>query len=212
MSTEALAVYVSEKLSREGKELAAQLLRGFDDMTRKAARLGALLVEMSDEDRAIFIAGFPSHYQTTWRNLLRVGLGEWHPRLATASGRAAQLLRKLPYAEQETYVVELIPVVTGDDRRAVKHFDIENMPSELIPQVFAQGGGAARVRSLEEQRSWRKQQSRRKEEADGKKATTEVSRPNRWAIRHGRAFLAPALVERGITLEDVERLRADLKL
>lgn len=212
MSNEALASFLPDGLSKHGREIADQLLRGFEDMTRKAARLGTLLVEMSDEDRALFMASFPAHYRMIWQNLLKVGKGEMHPKLVTASGRTAQLLRKLPYREQELYVIELIPVVTGSDRRSVKYFDVENMPAEMIPQVFAQGGGAARVRSLDEQRSWRSQQQKRREAEESRAEHTEITRPHRWAIRNGRAYLAPGKVEAGLTLEDVEKLRADLKL
>lgn len=211
MSNE-LAAYVPDTLSRAGQEIAAQLLRGFEDMTRKAARLGALLLEMSDEDRALFVDGFPAHYRRIWGMLLRVGKGELHPKLVTASGRAAQYLRRLPYAEQELYVVELIPVVTGPDKRNVKYYDIEGMPPEYIAQVFAQGGGKARVRSIDEQKTWRIQDMKKRVLADEKRESTEINRPNKWAIRHGRAFLAPALVSRGLTVEDVEKLKSDLKL
>jgi hypothetical protein len=210
--SDALAAYVPDKLSKDGKEIAEQLLRGFEDITKKAARLGALLVSMSDEDRALFIAGFPAHYRRIWQSLLLVGKGEMHPRLVTATGRAAQVLKRLPYQEQEQYIVELIPVVVGDGPRAIRHYDIENLPPDLMPQVFAQGGGATRVRSVQEQRDWRAQTAKRREAEAAKKETTEINRPNRWAIRKGRAYLAPAKVNAGLTLEDVERLRADLKL
>lgn len=212
MRAEGLEAYIPDNLSRHGKEIAEQLLRGFEDISRKTARLGYLLVEMSDEDRALFIDAFPSHYRTTWLNLLRVGRGEMHPKLATAAGRTAQLLRKLPYAEQEQYVVELIPVVTGSDRRSVRYFDVENMPSDLLPQVFAQGGGRARVRSLDEQRTWRTQQEKASSAKAAKKESTEINRPGKWAIRNGRAHLAKALIDRGLTLEDVEKIKSDLKL
>lgn len=212
MSTESLAAYVPETLSKDGRAIAEQLLKGYEDLTRKAARLGSLLVSMGDEDRALFIDGFPAHYRRIWHDLLQVGKGMMHPRLVTASGRAAELLKKLPYKEQAQYVVELIPVVTGDGRRDVKYFDIEKLPPNLMAQVFAQGGGNARVRPPEDQRVWRARQAMRQAESELKKETTEINRPNRWAIRNGRAYLAKALVERGLTAADVDRLRADLKL
>jgi len=211
MSGEELDAYLPAKLSKEGKEIARQLLRGFDDITRKAARLGALLVSMSDEDRALFIGGFPAHYRRIWSNLLRVGRGEMHPRLATASGRAAQILQRLPYKEQEQYIVDLIPVVTGESPRSVKHFDIDGLPPELMTQVFAQGGGAARVRSVKEQRDWRARQVSRKESAEEKQEKKSGSSGGPWTIRNGRAFLSAAKAKTGLTAEDVERLRRELK-
>jgi hypothetical protein len=166
---------------------------------------------MSDEDRALFIGGFPAHYRRIWSNLLRVGRGEMHPRLATASGRAAQILQRLPYKEQEQYIVELIPVVTGESSRSVKHFDIDGLPPELMTQVFAQGGGAARVRSVKEQRDWRARQVSRKEPAEGKQAKKSGNTGAPWTIRNGRAFLSPAKIKAGLTAEDVERLRRELR-
>lgn len=210
--SDALSVYVPDKLSKDGREIAEQLLRGYEDLTRKAARLGALLVSMSDEDRTLFINGFPAHYRRIWQGLLQVGRGEMHPRLVTATGRAAQVLKRLPYAEQEQFIVELIPVVVGDGPRAIKHFDIENLPMDMMAQVFAQGGGATRVRTVQEQRTWRAHTAKRREAEEAKKETTEINRPGKWAIRKGRAYLAKAKVDAGLTLDDIERLRADLKL
>ncbi len=210
--TSELAQYLPDGLSKPGREIADQLLRGLDDITRKTARLGALLVEMSDEDRAIFMAGFPSQYREIWKNLHRVGLGEMHPRLVTASGRAAQALRKLPFAEQEQYLVELIPVVIGDGPRAVKHFDIENLPADLMSQVFAQGGSIARVRSVADQRTWRAQNAAKKDAAEAKRETTEINRPGKWAVRHGKVFIAVKWVQSGLTREMIENMLKDLKI
>jgi hypothetical protein len=212
MTESPLTNFISDRLSPEGRAAAEQLLRGLDDINRKTSRLATILAEMAEGDRKLFIDGFPVHYQQLWRNLLKVGQGEMHPKLVTASGRTAQVLRKLPYADQEHYIDNLIEVVIGDGPRAVKRFDIESMPAEFMPQVFAQGGSAARVRDIEEQRKWRRLQADKKAAQDAHTETTEINRPNRWAIRNGRAHLAPALVAKGLTIEDVEKLRADLKL
>lgn len=212
MSEHPLSSFVSDRLSAEGRSAAEQLLRGLDDINRKTVRLAAILAEMAEGDRKLFIDGFPAHYQGIWRNLLKVGQGEMHPKLVTASGRTAQMLRKLPYADQEHYIDNLIEVVIGDGPRAVKRFDVESMPSDLVSQVFAQGGSAARVRDVAEQRKWRAMQADRKAAQEVHTETTEINRPNRWAIRNGRAHLAQALVSRGLTIEDVEKIKADLKL
>ena len=212
MTEHPLSTFISDRLSSEGRAAAEQLLRGLDDINRKTARLATIIAEMAEGDRKLFIEGFPAHYQGLWRNLLKVGLGEMHPKLVTASGRTAQVLRKLPYSEQEHYIDNLIEVVIGDGPRAVKRFDVESMPAEFMPQVFAQGGSAARVRDVDEQRKWRRMQADKKAAQDSHAETAEINRPNRWAIRNGRVHLAPALVERGLTIDDVEKIRADLKL
>ncbi len=202
-----LSDYIHGDLSREGRATAEQLIRGVEDIASKAVRLGKLLVSMSEADRVLFVDGFPSQYRALWSNLYKVGKKELHPRLVTASGRAAQALKRLPYPEQEAYIVDLIPVVVG--RGDVKHMDIDAMGPEHVRQVFAQGGKHARVRTLEEQRQWLREQ---KKKPDKLLTESGIDRPNKWAIRNGRVYLAKPKIDRGLTAKDIETIWDDLDL
>lgn len=186
-------------------------IRAAGEEYAQAARIWA---EFGEESRALILERSPSFMRATFARLDRVAAGTLLPQLVAAQNHAVDYLGRLPVAEQERYLAERIPVAVKDGRGwDVAALDVGDLSREQRMQVFEARGGAVRVRTPDEQKAWRREFERKRQEREAADAgrRTRIERKN-WTMEDGRVWPDPKFAAKGFTKSDLRAMLRDLNL
>lgn len=136
---------VTEKLINQFTEFLTAGLEGL----RKAAEIYVTAIDESPTAKQVFRDHFRGTLPTSiWDSLEKVGRRSLHPKLLLGGVPNSQVIRRLPYAQQEKFIdtKATVPLVTPSGR-VMKARPIDLKP-EQVKVVF----DGSRIRDVEEQK------------------------------------------------------------
>lgn len=203
-----------EGLSRTERDTFKEILEDLKGAATAIARAGEKWVSLPKPTRTRILKDVPATWRVFLHRLGRVGEGQLHPQLYSASGLAARYLGRLPLPEQDRFLRELIPtvIVRDNKRRDVRNLDVEDMTDEQRRQVFSIIDDAVKIRTVDEQNAYLEQQERRRTRLEEQELgnVDVITRPGRWTVEQGKVYVTKEKAAGGLTKRDLTQMLKDI--